>query len=488
MATISRMRRAELSRRAQEIRRQGQRQQWPLQQIASAIVRELPQVLPLEAWRWALGWSRAQTISEIAEFYERTRIGESLLNASMLCKYEHGEITPGHDYTAALCAVYQADPAQLGLHHSTTLVPHMGGGSRAYRDGRALPRPRYTDGDSMTADHDNAILAALRDSVTLALEVEGPAGGPLALENLAAALAYYDVNYSAFPPGLLAIEVHRTRALVSGMLKLPQLDGARVELRRLAGWLSALVGNLAFHLSDYPAAAIHFATAARLGTAVGDNDLICWSLGAQAMTAYTGNRPVEALELAQQAYEYAETPLRRAQILAWGQLRSLAYLGESSRSDAALVMANAQRKLEADPDGERPGRFGFDRAELQLHLAETNLQLGDHAAARGHAETSRRSLPVGRPGWAAATLVLARAEAARGQLSDAAALGIEVLDVIPAPALRETSRVRLRDLNHDLFTVASPGVEAEDLQDRIRALPALMLVGRISDEPNGQRS
>ncbi|MFF4777594.1 XRE family transcriptional regulator [Microtetraspora fusca] len=486
MATISRLRRAEFLHRAQEIRRQGQRQRWSVQQIAEAIMRELPQVLPLEAWRWALGWSRAQAITEIADYYTRSRLGTSLVNASMLCKWEHGDVMPGFDYAAALCAVYQADPAQLGLHGNTTLLSRVIDG-RAYRDGRGLLRPTYTDGDAMTADHNSSpALAAIRDSVALALEVEGPAGGPLALQNIAAAVAYYDQNYSAYPPGLLAVEVHQTRALVSGMLKRDQPDTTRAELRRLAGWLSALVGNLAFHLADYPAAAIHFATASRLGTAVGDTDLICWSLGAHAMTAYTGDRPVEALELAQQAYEYASTPLRRAQILAWGQLRSLAHMGEGYRSEAAAVMADAQREMEADPDGDRSGRFGFDLAELRLHLAEASLQFGDHAAARLHAGTSRDSLPVGRPGWAAATLVLARAEAARGRLSDAAALGLEVLDVIPAPALRETSRIRFRSLDRDLFAVAGPGVEAQDLQARIRALPALTPPGRISDEPNGR--
>ncbi|WP_283133938.1 XRE family transcriptional regulator [Rhizohabitans arisaemae] len=480
------MRRAELTRRGQEIRRQGQRQRWSVQRIAEAIVQELPQVLPLEAWRWALGWSRAQTITEIADYYTRTRIGTSLLNASMLCKWEHGDITPGYDYTAALCAVYQADPVRLGLRN-TTLLSHVIDG-RAYRDGRGFPRWTYTDGDAMTVDHNSgaAALAAIRDSIALALEVEGPAGGPLALENLASAVAYYDRNYSMFPPGLLAVEVHRTRMLVGGMLKRDQSDTARTELRCLAGWLSALVGNLAFHLADYPAAAIHFATAARLGTAAGDGDLICWSLGAHAMTAYTSDRPIEALELAQQAYEYAGTPLRRAQILAWGRLRSLAHMGEGYRSDAAVVMVAAQRELEADPDGDRPGRFGFDLAELQLHLAEANLQFGDHTAAGLHAGASRHSLPVGRPGWAAATLVLARAEAARGRLSDAAALGLEVLDVIPAPALRETSRVRLRDLDRDLSAAGSPGAEAQDLRERTRALPTLIPVGRISDEPNGR--
>ena len=252
----------------------------------------------------------------------------------------------------------------------------------------------------MTAGND-APLAALRESIELALEVEGPAGGALARQHLAEAICYYALRYSAFAPGYLAVEVHRTRSLVGTMLRQPQDEASRTELRLHAGWLSALVGNLAFHLADYPAAAIHFGTAARLGTAVGHHHLICWSLGAQSMTAYTQRRHPEALDLARQAGEYADTPLRRAQILAWGELRSLAAFGDARRREAERVMAQAQDQMAADPHGEAPGRFGFDTAELHLHLAETSLLLGDHSQARG--------------------------EVARGRYSDATALAYDVL-------------------------------------------------------------
>jgi hypothetical protein len=178
----------------------------------------------------------------------------------------------------------------------------------------------------MTAGND-APLAALRESIELALEVEGPAGGALARQHLAEAICYYALRYSAFAPGYLALEVHRTRSLVGTMLRQPQDEASRTELRLHAGWLSALVGNLAFHLGDYPAAAIHFGTADRLGTVVGHHHLICWSLGAPSMTAYTQRRHPEALDLARQAGEYADTPLRRAQLLAprrprWCQRRT----------------------------------------------------------------------------------------------------------------------------------------------------------------------
>jgi hypothetical protein len=77
------------------------------------------------------------------------------------------------------------------------------------------------------------------------------------------------------------------RALITGMLRHIQPDTARTDLRRVAGWLSALLGNLAFHLSDYPAAWIHLGTAARLGADVGDAHLVCWSLVRRAWSPAT---------------------------------------------------------------------------------------------------------------------------------------------------------------------------------------------------------
>lgn len=100
--------------------------------------------------------------------------------------------------------------------------------------------PYLETGIRLTAEDKAAALAAVRESVQLALEAEGPSGGPFAAQYLNAAWRYYDVSYSSFPPAMLAIEVHRTRALVTAMLRAPQPDGARTELHRVGGWLSAL--------------------------------------------------------------------------------------------------------------------------------------------------------------------------------------------------------------------------------------------------------
>jgi hypothetical protein len=56
-ARISRARRAELNRDAHQVRRQGQRAGWLVPRIAAAIQVSLPQILPLEAWRLAYGWT-----------------------------------------------------------------------------------------------------------------------------------------------------------------------------------------------------------------------------------------------------------------------------------------------------------------------------------------------------------------------------------------------------------------------------------------------
>ncbi|RBQ15627.1 hypothetical protein DP939_34765 [Spongiactinospora rosea] len=269
------------------------------------------------------------------------------------------------------------------------------------------------------------------------------------------------------------------------MLRRHQSDIVRGELRLAAGWLSALVGNLAFHLADHEAALIHFATAARLGTAVGHPALICWTLGAQAMTAYTRGHPREAVELAQQALEYADTPLRRAQILAWGELRATAALGPAYRAEAARLAGDAQDAMAADSDGDRPGRFGFDAAELFLHLAEASLLLGDHAEAAAHAAASQEYVENGRPGWGAAVLVHARAEASGGRPTDAAELGHHVLDTIPPERLRGTLRIRLGALDADLQTAGASSTDTSGLRDRLRALPALEATGS-SPEPNGR--
>ncbi|MFD0850857.1 hypothetical protein ACFQ07_01305 [Actinomadura adrarensis] len=154
-----------------------------------------------------------------------------------------------------------------------------------------------------------------------------------------------------------------------------------------------------------------------------------------------------------------------------------------NRGDVGRVSAQAQDAMAA-ADGELPGRFGFDRAELELHLAEASLLAGDHGLARRYASDSLGHIPHGRPGWAAAQLVMARGEAGRNRSDDAAALAMEVLDVIPPNNLRANSRERLTVLTGDLAAVDTPAVR--ELRERVVTFPPLAPVDHRSAEPNGR--
>ncbi|MFD8821252.1 hypothetical protein ACFV1C_02605 [Streptomyces sp. NPDC059605] len=163
------------------------------------------------------------------------------------------------------------------------------------------------------------------------------------------------------------------------------------------------------------------------------------------MVARITGRYDAALSHAERGARLAPACLARALLHAWALLPALARLHRADEADQALRTALAE--LEADPSGTAPGRFGFDEPELALHQAEADLALGRHQQARTRAEASCAACPDGTGGWAAATLVLAQAEAA-GSPQDAVQRALHVLDHVPAARLRSTARTRLHHTPH----------------------------------------
>ncbi|WP_369386325.1 hypothetical protein AB5J72_00930 [Streptomyces sp. CG1] len=235
------------------------------------------------------------------------------------------------------------------------------------------------------------------------------------------------------------------------------------------GWLSALLGNLAYHLDDVSGARVHLDldTAATYGARTGDRNLEAWAWGAQSMVARTSCRIDTAVEHAERGASAAPSGRVCAQLHAWALLPALAASGRNDDADRALTTALTE--LEAAGEPEAPGRFGFDAAELALHQAEAYLALGRSVDARSRAESSLAECTGGTPGWAAASLVLAQAEAAHTP-QDAALRAHHVLDHVPAARLRSTARARLSHLaealpDHD-------GAVRADLAERLGTLPA----------------
>ncbi|WP_236570347.1 Twin-arginine translocation pathway signal [Streptomyces mexicanus] len=463
-AAITRSRRAAIAREAALIRRRCQRTGFTTEHIAAAIREELAEVTELEAWRLALGWSRADTVAQIAELYTADGLLPPGLSEQMLCRWEHNSTEwPGQDYAVMLCRAYRATPEQLGLHNvarvrqlSTWTAELIGYGRN---DAGGAASGRQEGADPMTTD---AGLPSVRESLQLALLAE-PEGSPLVDELAEAAADHYHLNYSKHPVPVLFREVRAARTLLANLLS-PGTEGT--ELHRQVGRLSGLLGNLAFHLDDPAGARTHLATAVSYANRCGDSALAAWAYGAQSMVArHTGNLTA-ALAYAERGAAAAPAGLIRAQLHAWALLPTLAQQGRDREATAALDVALTE--LEADPAGQAPGRFGFDEPELALHQAEAHLTLGRTDQARARAEASAAACTAGTPGWAAATLVLAQAEAP-DQPSDAAQRSLDVLDRVPPSRLRATARTRLQRLEGLL--AARPAEYVADLRERLRTLP-----------------
>jgi hypothetical protein len=462
MSKISRARRAQIQRKASQIRRHGQMAGWDPTRITGAILAELPEVSPLEGCRLAHGWSRPHVLTRVVGLYEQAGLRAPAINSSMLCRWEHGETQPGTEYRQALCRLYRVRPELLGL------LPDCARGTSISR--QAL-RGRHCSPKMIQDDLKNArdTLGAVRESVQFAVELEGPGGGPFSRDQLDGAIQYYAQHYGAFPPGELAAEIHKCRVLVRRMLGHDQPTTRRSELRLLGGWLSALLGNLALHSGDYAAAGFHLRIATQLGKNVGHNFLVGWTLAAQSMLARYRHCYPESLNLARQAVRHVNSPLRRAQLISWAEVPALAHLG--CRGEAQDALVTAQRNMDSAPEQSQPGRFGFDRAEFELHMAEAQLVLGNTTAAAAHTYASLANAIFGRPGWVAATLTLAQSEAQRGQPDQAAERGLHVLESVSPSMMRETSRQRLIKLDDCLIGLAKPGTMIADFHERIRYLP-----------------
>jgi hypothetical protein len=473
MAAISRSRRAEIQDAVVLIRMRGQELRWPVRWTVNAILRQLPEVSALEAWRLANGWTRPKVVADIVTLYEQDGFRAPAVNTAMVCRWEHGQVRPGQDYARMLARVYGTSVRELGLGPWCScggIASGRAAGTTCYCSQQTLYAPGgHRQGSSRTSAHLMTVdaLRAIRESIQLAVAASEVEAGEAVREQVAAAVEYYAMNYSKFAPVTLFDEVRRSRAVVADLLRSSTGHHAVLDLRRAAGWLSALLGNLAFHLDDHAGARTHLAAAVELGREAGDAHLRAWSHGAQSMLDRYEGRYGDALERAERGLLHADTPLLRAQLLSWAQLPALAGLGR--RSDADVALSAATRELESASDWATPGRFGFDPAELELHAAEANLALDRPDRAREHAAASAGYCQPNGPGWAAASLTMAQAESRGGQHDRAAGGALLVLDRIPPERLRSTSRRRLAALAPQVARIDAP--EPRMLRERLRLLP-----------------
>jgi len=284
-------------------------------------------------------------------------------------------------------------------------------------------------------------LGAVLESLRLTLRVEGPGGGPATHEQLELAVEHYAHVYWATPSGMLFDQVRQCRQVVGVMLDRPQPQRQVRHLHLIAGWLSALLGNLSFHLGDYTAARAHLGTALRLGEAVGHRGLLAWVRGAQSMLALYDGRVEAALQLARAGQAVAPSALARAQLASWGEARALARLHD--RRGALEAITRGSHEIESARQDRSPGGvFSFSAGEFEQYCGTACLWLALPQQAKRHVERALelRDTPAAR---AMARLDLAAAQSQLGYPGEASQLAAEVLqmpgDYLIDPIMRRAS-------------------------------------------------
>jgi len=70
----------------------------------------------IRAYRLALGVSLADVVAQIRAWYANEGRPAPRFSETLLSAYESGQKRPGPEYLHYLCAVYRAEPADLGYH------------------------------------------------------------------------------------------------------------------------------------------------------------------------------------------------------------------------------------------------------------------------------------------------------------------------------------------------------------------------------------
>lgn len=120
-------RRREIDRLVGEIRMEGIRRGLAVEEIVNRILSAIPEVFPLQAWRMANGWTRAEVAARLDALYEADDLAPPPLDAAMLCRWEHGDRRPGDERIEYFCRLYRTRPDRLGygVDHSPGNVDHL---------------------------------------------------------------------------------------------------------------------------------------------------------------------------------------------------------------------------------------------------------------------------------------------------------------------------------------------------------------------------
>ncbi|MBA9004091.1 XRE family transcriptional regulator [Thermomonospora cellulosilytica] len=409
----------------------------------------------IKARRLALGVALSDIVAQVRALYELEgkpppKLGETLLSA-----YESGHKRPGPAYLHYLCAVYRAEPDELGCQG-----PCICGRTHAHRpaDGPApVPRPREEpeplvgnvvvpmpdDRQWITVDRRGAdgplsadvgeedavlrrTLLQLLAGAGVALDGEflgavdhlrrrmddtlvSATVSPTMLDQWEETTLGYGRLYQATPSLRMLCDVLLDFSEVRRMCAQRQPVELQERLCRIAAQLAGLSGLIMINLGDHRLARSFFRTASTAADETGDRALRAWVTVREALVPMYYGDPREALHLARKAQDLAgRAPSVAAAMAPAVEARALGLLAMRGRSDAAPGARRALVRGRSVFDQLSKAHtsdlaFGFTERQMAFYEGDTFTNLGDHRAGD---EVLSRALTLYAPtDWVDLTLV-----------------------------------------------------------------------------------
>lgn len=363
---------------------------------------------------------------------------------------------PQPEHIRRLCAVLGASPEELGYGPRDDSAP-----TEPVPDDRRQAM-RATGGLASTM-----FTGAHLESLELDRQVEVSDVGPATLGQLELTVERFGLEYLHTPPLEMFEAVRSCRRYVMGLLKGRHTLAERARLYAVAGWLSALLGHLAFDLGQGSwVAHSHSATALHLAAETGLHELTTWTRGTQTMVAVFDGHPEEAVA-------FAEAGRRVGGLGRRGAFVGTAGAGARSdglRASAERAMASAETafgNLLEKPTG---SIFSFDRPYLPYYGGTAYVWLKKPKLAQESAERAIALCDAAPADWPVAR-VMARIDLAaclvqQGELEGGGRIGAEALEICASGRPTDPIAKRFAEI---LEGLKEPSI-VHDLEDRCRAL------------------
>ena len=464
-------------------------------QIAAEIhdrCAELAGTSRIRAYRLALGVSLADVVAQIRAWYASEGRPAPRFSETLLSAYESGQKRPGPEYLHYLCAVYRAEPSNLGYPGRCFCGrPHRAGpgsrpaatfdpldgdaasspqtGYRRVRPGPGVPPASLPEdgfgfpAEPREAEDDDDVLrrAQLRMVADAAAGVDSQflgavervrrrmddalMGGTVSatmLDQWEEAAADYGIQYLTVPPLRLLCDVLLDFGDVRRMCEHRQPLDFSERLCRLAAQLAGLAGMIMINVGHQRLARSFFRTARTAGDETGDRQLRAWIAVREALVPLYYGDPAEAVALARAGaglagrnvcVAAAMAPVMEARALARVAARSGGTAKPQGLRRASALLDGAHEALARMPATDRGDTaFGYTERQLLFHEGDTLVTLADrHGAEWALTHALRLYAAEEVLDRSLAGLGLARCRLEAGEPGEALRLSRETLFAVP---------------------------------------------------------